>query len=218
VPSWLLRVRALQAGELRASGDDDADVVFLAKGLRQLPVNRTELAVPVPFIGSKIVVTVLPGDAAFVPLKGGRMLKPLLIIAAISVAGMTAYSQESHTPETGTPTPNSAPLAAREQVNPVKPTVESISAAKKIYGYDCAMCHGENGDGKGDTANDMKLSVRDLRDPSTLKGMSDGEMYYIIENGNGKCPPEDGRAKPDRIWNLVVYMRSFSDPKVLPTK
>ena len=146
------------------------------------------------------------------------MLKPLLIIAAISVAGMTAYSQESHPPETGTPPQNSIPLAARQQVNPVKPTVESISSAKKIYGYDCAMCHGENGDGKGDTANDMKLSVRDLRDPSTLKGMSDGEMYYIIENGNGKCPPEDGRAKPDSIWNLVVYMRSFSDPKVLPTK
>ncbi len=164
------------------------------------------------------MVTVLPGAAAFVPLKGGRMLKPVLIIAAISVAGMAAYSQESHTPETGTPTPNSIPLAARERVNPVKPTVESISAAKKIYGYDCAMCHGENGDGKGDTANDMKLSLRDLRDPSTLKGMSDGEMYYIIENGNGKCPPEDGRAKPDSIWNLVVYMRSFSDPKVLPTK
>ena len=146
------------------------------------------------------------------------MLKPLLIIAAIWVAGMTAYSQQSQTPETGAQAPNATPQAAKEQVSPVKPTLESIAAAKKIYGYDCAMCHGENGDGKGDTANDMKLSVRDLRDPSTLKGMSDGEMYYIIENGNGKCPPEDGRAKPDRIWNLVVYMRSFSDPKVLPTK
>ncbi len=146
------------------------------------------------------------------------MLKPVLIIAVISVAGMTAYSQESQTPETGTQAPSAIPQAAKDQKNPVKPTLESIAAAKKIYGYDCAMCHGANGDGKGDTANDMKLSIRDLHDPSTLKGTSDGEMYYIIENGNGKCPPEDGRAKPDSIWNLVVYMRSFSDPKVLPTK
>jgi mono/diheme cytochrome c family protein len=109
-------------------------------------------------------------------------------------------------------------VQATQKTNPVKPTLESIAAAKKTYGYDCAMCHGETGDGKGDTANDMKLSVKDLRDPNTLKNMTDGEMYYIIENGKGKMPAEDGRAKPDRIWNLVIYMRSFSDPKVLPTK
>jgi hypothetical protein len=36
------------------------------------------------------------------------------------------------------------------------------------------MCHGENGNGKGDLVADMELSMKDLRDPATLKDMSDG--------------------------------------------
>jgi mono/diheme cytochrome c family protein len=145
------------------------------------------------------------------------MLKPILIATAILGAGLTAMTQDK-TPEVGPSTTVAVPVQASQQVNPVKPTVESIAAAKKTYGYDCAMCHGETGDGQGETATDMKLSVKDLRDPATLQGMSDGEMYYIIENGKGKMPAEDGRAKPDRIWNLVVYLRSFSNPKVLPVE
>ena len=145
-------------------------------------------------------------------------MKFLLIVPLLLAVGLCAQAQQTKQPPKAPVVPYTIPEEAVHQANPVKATPESIAHGKKWYGYDCAMCHGENGDGKGDTANDMKLSVRDLRDPSTLKGMSDGEMYYIIENGNGKCPPEDGRAKPDSIWNLVVYMRSFSDPKVLPTK
>jgi len=35
-------------------------------------------------------------------------------------------------------------------------------------------------------------------------------MFYIIKNGKGDMPPEGERAKPDDIWNLVNYIRSFS--------
>ena len=47
------------------------------------------------------------------------------------------------------------PAAAVERKNPVKATPEGIAAVKKIYGYDCAMCHGAAGDGKGDVAASM---------------------------------------------------------------
>ena len=144
------------------------------------------------------------------------MFKPVLIVAAVLGAGLTGLTQESTPPVSDAPSQMGVPVQASSQVNPVKPTTESVAAAKKTYGYDCAMCHGETGDGKGDTAADMKLPMKDLRDPETLKGMTDGQIYSIIVNGKGKMPPEGDRAKPDRVWNLVVYMRSFSDPKVLP--
>src|SRR5438128_2512367 len=32
--------------------------------------------------------------------------------------------------------------AATKKENPVKATPEVLAAAKKIFGYDCAMCHG----------------------------------------------------------------------------
>jgi len=95
-------------------------------------------------------------------------------------------------------------------VNPVKPTSESLAHARKVYGYDCAMCHGANGNGKGDVVADLKLKMRDYTDPAALKDLTDGELFYIIRNGRGQMPAEEvGRAKDDDVWNMVVLVRSF---------
>jgi mono/diheme cytochrome c family protein len=75
---------------------------------------------------------------------------------------------------------------------------------------DCAMCHGANGDGKGDLVADMQLKLKDFTDPAALKDMSDGELFNIIKNGKGKMPSEADRAKDVDVWNLVILVRSFS--------
>jgi mono/diheme cytochrome c family protein len=102
------------------------------------------------------------------------------------------------------------PPEAAKTPNPVKPTAASLAAGKKTYGYDCAMCHGKDGDGKGDLAADMKLKMLDYTDPAALKDMTDGELFYIIKNGKGDMPAEGDRAKNDEVWNLVNYVRSFA--------
>lgn len=109
-----------------------------------------------------------------------------------------------------TATASKMPPEAAKVPNPVKPTAASIAAGKKQYGYDCAMCHGKDGDGKGDLAADMKLNLLDYTDPAALKGMTDGELFYIIKNGKGDMPSEGDRAKSEEVWNLVNYVRSFS--------
>jgi mono/diheme cytochrome c family protein len=102
------------------------------------------------------------------------------------------------------------PPELAKQVNPVKPTAASQARAKKLYGFDCAMCHGTSGDGKGDLAADMKLSLKDWRDPASLKDMTDGELNYIISKGKGKMPAGADQMKPDELWNMVSYVRSFA--------
>lgn len=97
-----------------------------------------------------------------------------------------------------------------KQVNPVKPTPSSIASGKKSYTYDCAMCHGKEGAGDGDLAGDMHLKLRDYRDPATLKELPDGEIYSIIANGKGKMTGEEGRMKPEQIWDIVNYLRSLA--------
>src|SRR5262245_18926521 len=72
------------------------------------------------------------------------------------------------------------PATGAERKNPVKATPEGLSAIKKIYGYDCAMCHGTAGDGKGDVAASMNLSLKDWRDSGTVAGMSDADLYDLI--------------------------------------
>jgi mono/diheme cytochrome c family protein len=95
-------------------------------------------------------------------------------------------------------------------VNPTKPTPTSLAAGKRAYGLDCAMCHGKSGAGDGDLAADMKLTLKDYRDPETLKSMTDGEIYTIIDKGKGQMSGEEGRMKPAQIWDVVNYVRSMS--------
>ncbi len=112
--------------------------------------------------------------------------------------------------QTKAPAPEyKVPPEAAAKANPVKPTSESLAKGKKLYGYDCAMCHGEKGDGKGDMASDMK-NVTDFTNPDALKDRTDGELFYVIRNGKGEMPPEGDRAKNDDIWNMVNYIRSLA--------
>jgi mono/diheme cytochrome c family protein len=97
-----------------------------------------------------------------------------------------------------------------KQENPVKPIPSSIASGKKSYTYDCAMCHGKEGAGDGDLAGDMHLKLRDYRDPTTLKGLTDGEIHSIIAKGKGKMTGEEDRMKPELIWDIVNYIRSLA--------
>lgn len=108
------------------------------------------------------------------------------------------------------PPANTIPADAAAVVNPVHATAESQAHAKSTFSIDCAMCHGERGDGKGDVVADMKLTMKDwTASPSVLDGMKDGEIFYTIKNGRGKMPPEGDRAKDEDLWNLVIYLRSL---------
>lgn len=94
--------------------------------------------------------------------------------------------------------------------NPVAPTAESLAEGRKFFGYNCAMCHGKTGDGKGDLAADMKLELRDWRDPASLEKLTDGELFWIITNGKGKMPGEGDRDQEKMRWNYVNLVRSFA--------
>ena len=139
------------------------------------------------------------------------VLKPFVISVVLLLCVLLVAAKGSQPPsQAATPGSYTIPVDAVHQVNPVKPTPESIAQGKKYYGYDCAMCHGENGDGNGDVARDEKLKLSDYRDPAALKDKTDGELFYIIKNGKGRMPPEGDRLKPAELWNLVNYIRSLA--------
>jgi mono/diheme cytochrome c family protein len=108
------------------------------------------------------------------------------------------------------PAPEAKNTSTAKKENPTKPSPTSLASGKKKYGQDCAMCHGKEGAGDGDLAEDMKLKLKDLRDADALKDLSDGDMYNLINNGKGKMMGEEGRLKPDEIWDVVNFVRSLS--------
>ena len=132
------------------------------------------------------------------------MLKLLLALSSFCLLSFTG--QEPAAPAAA----SSIPPEAAHMVNPVKPTAETQAHAKKMYGYDCAMCHGANGNGKGELVADMKLTLKDYTDPAALKDLSDGELFYLIKNGKGQMPGEGDREKTEDLWNMVILVRSFA--------
>ena len=141
--------------------------------------------------------------------------KSRLIVLTWTLLGLLCFvfAQEAQKeqPPAKAPAPEyKIPPEAAAKVNPIKPSAESLAKGKRLYGYDCAMCHGKDGDGKGDMASDIK-NVTDFTKADALKGRTDGELFYITRNGKGEdMPPEGDRAKDEDVWNLVNYIRSFA--------
>lgn len=125
------------------------------------------------------------------------MLKPLLLLPAVVFLAIGAASNPSPAAQEGT--------AKAKAGNP------AATRAKQIYNFDCAICHGPNGNGKTDLAKDMQLSLTDFTDPKTFEGKSDDQLYDLIRKGKDKMPAEDAaRAKNDEIKAIVQYIRTFS--------
>jgi mono/diheme cytochrome c family protein len=143
-----------------------------------------------------------------------RLASFLIALLALFLL-LFAFALPAQQNQTATKTPSysAIPVEAAKQANPVKSSPDSLDRAKKWWGLDCAMCHGGNGDGKGDIARDMKLQVADFTNPATLKDRTDGELFYIIKNGHQDMPPEGPRVKTEENWDLVNYVRSLAKKK-----
>lgn len=138
------------------------------------------------------------------------MWKFFSVLSALVLVGIPVTMQETQkTDQKASTAEFIVPPDIAKKENPVKPAAESIARGKRMYGYDCEMCHGKDGDGKGDLAGDMKVKLRDYRDADALKDMADGELFYIIWKGKGEMTGEGDRTKPEAIWDMVNYIRSL---------
>jgi len=142
------------------------------------------------------------------------MLKPFLMVSLVFLLGAPAFFQQTPSTQANPPAaqPFTIPPEYVNMANPVKPTPEMQARAQKMYGWDCAMCHGATGNGKGDVAAAQKLTMRDYRDAASLAHYSDGELFYIIKNGKGQMPSEGQRANDELIWNMVILVRKMAAP------
>jgi mono/diheme cytochrome c family protein len=136
------------------------------------------------------------------------MLKHVAIALLLFHCLLSAAAQQSQDAPRAAVPESTVPAAAKNLANPVKPTPESLAQGKKYYGYDCAACHGKNGDGKGDIDTGEKLP--DFTNSAALKDKTDGELFYELKNGKGHMPLERIRVTSNELWNLVNYVRSLA--------
>lgn len=151
------------------------------------------------------------------------MLKSILLFSAVVIIAFTPTPTMGGRPQEAPPAPEAAPAPTATPATPMKVTAESQAKAKSLYQIDCAMCHGDNGDGKTDLAKSMGLSITDFTDAKAMAGKTDGQLFDIIRSGSkdNKMPPEaSGRANDTLVWNLIHYIRlmSKSQPAAAPAQ
>lgn len=149
-------------------------------------------------------------------------MRSTMFAIALVIAMGCLWAQEKK--DTTTPSATGAATAATPQAphpavitaedkarkNPVKFTDVSADRGKKIYLSQCALCHGDKGDGKGGLATDMKLNLPDFTKTATLKDRTDGELFKVIGVGQDPMPAQTGRMTDTQRWNLVNYLRTLS--------
>jgi mono/diheme cytochrome c family protein len=103
------------------------------------------------------------------------------------------------------------PRRARDLTNPVKAGTGVLAAATAHFADHCASCHGNDGRGATLLGRGLYPKPPDMTAAATQQ-LTDGELYYIIENGIrftgmpgfGEEADNDSDAES---WDLVRFVR-----------
>jgi mono/diheme cytochrome c family protein len=117
------------------------------------------------------------------------------------------------------------PTRARDAKNSVAPSPEVLSAAKTHFADHCASCHGNDGRGATLIGRGLYPKPPDMTQPDT-QNLTDGELYYIIENGirftgMPAFAEEEGNQNNEESWALVHFIRhlpSMTDDEAIEMK
>jgi mono/diheme cytochrome c family protein len=138
----------------------------------------------------------------------------LIVIAGIMASqfSLTALPEPGRT-ETYVATRAKHFLVARESRSvPDGPAsaAASVTEGDKLYGAECAMCHGLDAQHPTGRGRWMYPRASDLTSAET-QGYSDKELFWIIRNGiRLSGMPAFGKVESnEHIWNLVHYLRSL---------
>jgi mono/diheme cytochrome c family protein len=90
--------------------------------------------------------------------------------------------------------------------NPTPVSEASLANGRKYYTINCAVCHGDTGQGNGPA---VQYGMAGISIVSALtQGRSDGYIYGIIRNGRGAMPTYNRIEEMDR-WDVVNYVRAL---------
>jgi mono/diheme cytochrome c family protein len=105
----------------------------------------------------------------------------------------------------------SIPKSARGLQNPMQTSPETLLEARRHFADHCASCHGNDGRGTTEMGQKLYPPVPDMTLPET-QNLTDGELYYIIENGvrfTGMPAWGSGGDNDHDTWHLVLFIRDL---------
>lgn len=81
---------------------------------------------------------------------------------------------------------------------------------RALFLRNCALCHGERGDGQGERRAGLSSPPRDLTDPAWQARTSPLRMFALLREGvPGTAMPSWAALSAEETWDLVAYVRSL---------
>jgi mono/diheme cytochrome c family protein len=95
----------------------------------------------------------------------------------------------------------SVPEPDRARQNPYGGHADSIAAGSRVFEDHCAKCHGEDAMGRR-----KRPSLRSSR----VQNATDGELFWLLRNGNLKRGMPTWAALPEPMrWQVIAYVKSL---------
>ncbi len=85
-------------------------------------------------------------------------------------------------------------------------SLQAQSDAAKVFKANCTLCHSEDGSGNSPTGKALK--AKDLRSDE-VQGKADADLADVIAKGKGKMPAFGAKLSPDKVKDLVAYIRQL---------
>jgi len=157
-----------------------------------------------------------------------RIIVLAVLVVAFAIAVVAIYARATALTARTAPSDIEARLArfvrsfavsqdVKDRRNPVAASDEVVAEGMAHYADHCAVCHGNDGSGDTEMGRGLFPRAPDMRLPAT-QSLSDGELFYIIENGvrfTGMPAWSAGTAASETSsWHLVQFIRHL--PKVTP--
>jgi mono/diheme cytochrome c family protein len=155
-------------------------------------------------------------------MKSIRVILAVLVLAVVAAAGLGGYVLSRGLSARDEPSGAEAFIArrlrrmampgrSRELKNPVQAGPEVLSGATAHFADHCASCHGNDGRGNTLIGRGLYPKPPDMTESST-QNLTDGEIYYIIENGirftgMPAFGEEPGNNNDLESWDLVHFIR-----------
>ena len=93
---------------------------------------------------------------------------------------------------------------------PVHVTSDFIELGRQKFNINCAVCHGQTGDGNGITKIGYGMgTVRPLIENPYMTSKTEGEIFTTITYGSKTMGPYGDRLAPSERWAIVAYVRAL---------
>lgn len=96
-------------------------------------------------------------------------------------------------------------------VNPVESDEISVERGALLYGVNCAICHGESGQGNGSVAPFLAKEKPSDLTSDIVQTKSDGALFLVMSNGvPGSMPALNENLTVRERWDVVNFIRTLA--------